>query len=189
MTEEQIEIHVEKRVDALDRAFLSSGMTQEEYDRSMREIDEWAKRQGRKSTPIVRLLAALSVAVTFVAPAAAQRSQAQLLAEEQARINSIPAERRVLSTEQLICTTSEAMHEVIVAALNDDARHMMSIPDCIAVTAVVRVGVLNHASAMVVRVRILEEAFTRKNLPPVYVVSAGVVDRNSLTNKPKARRS
>ena len=39
MTEEQIELLAERRMDALDRAFLLSGMTQAEYDDGVRAID------------------------------------------------------------------------------------------------------------------------------------------------------
>lgn len=42
MTEDQIERHVELQVDRLDRRFLSSPMTQSQYDSAMREIRAWA---------------------------------------------------------------------------------------------------------------------------------------------------
>ena len=46
MTEEQIEIRVEKMTDRLDAAFMSGGsMTQAEYDERIREIDAWAENE------------------------------------------------------------------------------------------------------------------------------------------------
>lgn len=47
MTEEQIERQAERRLDALDRRFTasSSNMTQDQYDRAMKEIDAWAMAQ------------------------------------------------------------------------------------------------------------------------------------------------
>ena len=50
MTEEQIEIRVEKMIDALDRRFTAGGsMTQDEYDAALREIDAWAAAQRRQN--------------------------------------------------------------------------------------------------------------------------------------------
>jgi hypothetical protein len=43
MTEEQIEHNVERRVDALDKHYLSSAMTEAEYTQAMRAIDAWAR--------------------------------------------------------------------------------------------------------------------------------------------------
>jgi hypothetical protein len=42
MTEDQIERQVERMMDHLDAQFLSSPMTQEEYDAKVREINAWA---------------------------------------------------------------------------------------------------------------------------------------------------
>lgn len=44
MTEEQIERLVERRMDGLDRAYLSSGMTEAEYNREVAALDLEAKR-------------------------------------------------------------------------------------------------------------------------------------------------
>jgi hypothetical protein len=44
-TEADIERRVEFKVDALDRLFLTTAMTQETYDAKMREIDEWSAQQ------------------------------------------------------------------------------------------------------------------------------------------------
>lgn len=40
MTEEQIEAWVERQVDRLDNRFLTSDMTQAEYDAAMEQIDK-----------------------------------------------------------------------------------------------------------------------------------------------------
>lgn len=53
MTEEQFEIALEKKVDALDKRLIPDGprqgtMTQEEYDRESREIDRWAEATRRR---------------------------------------------------------------------------------------------------------------------------------------------
>jgi len=47
LTERDIEIAVEHRVNRLDKQFMAdnSTMTQEEYDRAMREIDNWAQQE------------------------------------------------------------------------------------------------------------------------------------------------
>lgn len=47
MTSDQIELRVEKMTDVLDRRFLADGstMTQEEYDRQIESIAEWADLQ------------------------------------------------------------------------------------------------------------------------------------------------
>lgn len=53
MTEEQIEVRAERRMDALDRRYLSSGMTDAEYKREVAALDRetWNQIQalGRKS--------------------------------------------------------------------------------------------------------------------------------------------
>lgn len=45
MTEEQIERRAELMMDALDRAYLGSDMTEPEYMRRVREIDDWTRAQ------------------------------------------------------------------------------------------------------------------------------------------------
>jgi len=45
VTEEMIERAVESKVNTLDRKFMKSNMTQEDYDQKMREINEWADAQ------------------------------------------------------------------------------------------------------------------------------------------------
>lgn len=42
MTEDQIERKVERYIDHLDRIFMSGRMTQEDYDKGILEIQEWA---------------------------------------------------------------------------------------------------------------------------------------------------
>ena len=42
MTEEQIERRVEGLMNALDHLFLTTDMTQKEYDARIKEIDTWA---------------------------------------------------------------------------------------------------------------------------------------------------
>lgn len=44
MTEEKIELLVARRVDALDRAYLSSNMSDEDYKRQIDAIDSDANR-------------------------------------------------------------------------------------------------------------------------------------------------
>lgn len=43
MTENQIEIIAELRMDRLDKQFLKGPMTQEEYDKAVQEIEEWTR--------------------------------------------------------------------------------------------------------------------------------------------------
>jgi len=45
VTEEMIERAVESKVNSLDRKFMKSNMTQEDYDEKMRKINEWADAQ------------------------------------------------------------------------------------------------------------------------------------------------
>lgn len=47
LTEDQIERHIELRMDRLDRKFMNSEMTQEEYDKRVKELDAWADQQFR----------------------------------------------------------------------------------------------------------------------------------------------
>lgn len=42
MTEEQIERHAERRMDAADRVYMAGGMTNEEYQREVEAIDREA---------------------------------------------------------------------------------------------------------------------------------------------------
>lgn len=51
MTEEQIERRVEKMVDHLDRVFLAGGMSQGDYDKAMRELDQWASAKLKEGKP------------------------------------------------------------------------------------------------------------------------------------------
>ena len=51
MTEEQIERHVERKIDALDRLFLAGGYTQPEYDAAIRAVDAWAAEQYQRKAP------------------------------------------------------------------------------------------------------------------------------------------
>lgn len=44
-TEDELERAVERKVDALDKQFLNSPMSQREYDEAMRSIDNWATMQ------------------------------------------------------------------------------------------------------------------------------------------------
>lgn len=45
LTEEQIEWHVERAIDRLDRQFLSGTITQQEYDHEVMIVDKWAHQQ------------------------------------------------------------------------------------------------------------------------------------------------
>jgi hypothetical protein len=47
MTEDQIERHVERMVDRLDRRFLNSSMSQAEYDSEMKQVSLWADAEYR----------------------------------------------------------------------------------------------------------------------------------------------
>jgi hypothetical protein len=55
MTEDQIERRVESMMDAVDREYLSSNMTEANYRHRLKQIDDWAflknyeLRLGRKS--------------------------------------------------------------------------------------------------------------------------------------------
>ncbi len=42
MTEDQIERHVDRKIDAIDRLFLRGGYTQAEYDAAIKAVDDWA---------------------------------------------------------------------------------------------------------------------------------------------------
>jgi hypothetical protein len=43
MTEHQIEIIAERRMDRLDEQFLKGTLSQEEYDKAVREIEIWTR--------------------------------------------------------------------------------------------------------------------------------------------------
>ena len=43
MTEEQIERHVERQMDAADHAFMLGRINQSQYDGRVAAIDEWAR--------------------------------------------------------------------------------------------------------------------------------------------------
>ena len=45
MTENQIELRVERAMDSLDRVFLAGKVTQAEYDSRVRELSRWADSQ------------------------------------------------------------------------------------------------------------------------------------------------
>lgn len=47
MTEDQIERRAERMMNALDRAYLASGMTEAEYREEIRKIDNWARDEYR----------------------------------------------------------------------------------------------------------------------------------------------
>ena len=47
MTEDQIERIVERRVDGIDRRYLSTGMTEAEYDAELKTVFRWATEQYR----------------------------------------------------------------------------------------------------------------------------------------------
>lgn len=49
MTEDQIERKVERYIDHLDRVFLNGDMTQDNYDKAIREIHEWAETKYRET--------------------------------------------------------------------------------------------------------------------------------------------
>lgn len=49
MTEEQIERKVERLIDHLDRVFLAGGMTQDNYDKAIRDIRDWAETKSSEA--------------------------------------------------------------------------------------------------------------------------------------------
>lgn len=48
MTEDEIERVVERMIDAADKRLLNGLITQDEYDREIFKIDEWATREYKK---------------------------------------------------------------------------------------------------------------------------------------------
>jgi hypothetical protein len=49
MNDEQIELLAEKRVDALDRVYLTTAMTEAEYKRGLADIEAEANAQRRRA--------------------------------------------------------------------------------------------------------------------------------------------
>ena len=47
LTEDQIEQHVERAMNRLDRQFLAGTISQQEYDREVLILDRWAYQQGQ----------------------------------------------------------------------------------------------------------------------------------------------
>ena len=45
MTDEQIEVRVERMMDELDRTYLTTAMTRDHYDLRVKQIDQWAWMQ------------------------------------------------------------------------------------------------------------------------------------------------
>ena len=52
MTEDQIERRVEKMVDHLDRLYLASEMTRDDYDKAVRDLDDWANAKRDAQTKL-----------------------------------------------------------------------------------------------------------------------------------------
>lgn len=48
MTEEQIERRVKQFIDHMDRVFMAGLMTQDTYDKGIREIHQWAEAKYRE---------------------------------------------------------------------------------------------------------------------------------------------
>jgi len=47
LTEDQIEQHVERAMNRLDRQFLAGTITQQEYDHEVHILDKWAYQQEK----------------------------------------------------------------------------------------------------------------------------------------------
>jgi len=47
LTEAEIEYRVEKMIDDLDTNLMMNSITQEEYDREVSKVDQWASQQYR----------------------------------------------------------------------------------------------------------------------------------------------
>ena len=45
MKEEVIELHVERKIDALDRRLINGTISLEDYGAEVRELDAWAERK------------------------------------------------------------------------------------------------------------------------------------------------
>lgn len=52
MNEQQIELSAEHQMDALDRLLMNNTLTQEDYDRKVKELDEWTTRQIGWAAPL-----------------------------------------------------------------------------------------------------------------------------------------
>jgi hypothetical protein len=50
LTEDQIEQHVERAMNRLDRQFLAGTLSQQEYDREVLILDRWAYQQVQHIT-------------------------------------------------------------------------------------------------------------------------------------------
>ena len=50
MTEEQIELAVERQTDALDRQYMAGRLTDDAYKALLRDLDAWAEGQYRVAT-------------------------------------------------------------------------------------------------------------------------------------------
>ena len=48
MTEDQIERRVERFIDHLDRVFLAGEISQDDYDKAIRDVAAWAEAKYRK---------------------------------------------------------------------------------------------------------------------------------------------
>lgn len=48
MTESQIELQVEMKMNSLDRQLMSGSLSEDQYDREVRKLDKWAEREYRK---------------------------------------------------------------------------------------------------------------------------------------------
>ena len=49
MTESQIEMQVESKMNSLDRQLMSGSISEDQYDREVRKLDKWAEREYRKA--------------------------------------------------------------------------------------------------------------------------------------------
>ena len=50
MTEDWIERRVERMMDHLDRVYLNGDMMQDDYDKAVRDLDEWSEHEYRKGS-------------------------------------------------------------------------------------------------------------------------------------------
>lgn len=51
MTEHEIECVVERKMDRLDRKYMQGELSEEEYRRAVKDLDEWATTMLNKETP------------------------------------------------------------------------------------------------------------------------------------------
>ena len=54
MTEDQIERIVSRRIDAIDKEYLTGGMTDTEYNTAIETVDLWADRERKNSSKTIR---------------------------------------------------------------------------------------------------------------------------------------